>query len=59
MTFNLEQAKALLEMFGGEEAEITVVSHKDGLMAYHTEYPEEGSVFLGGVPVANKEGQDD
>jgi len=44
--FNLEQAKMLLAMFGGEEASITVKKWKGGLCAYHTEYPEEGSVVL-------------
>lgn len=51
MQFGLKQAQDLLEMFGGEEATI-VVEYGDGhsgpgLYAYHEEYPEEGSVFLG------------
>lgn len=46
MEFNLEQVKTLLEMFGGEDAAITVVKNGDELRAYHTDYPEEGSVEL-------------
>jgi hypothetical protein len=47
MEFSLEQAQSLLKMFGGEEAAITVTTGPDGsLLAYHTDYPEEGSVDL-------------
>ena len=52
--FRREQAQALLEMFGGDdETRITVavgdaLSHSGpGLYAYHTEYPDEGALFLG------------
>lgn len=40
------QAKKLLEMFGGEEAHITVAKRGDDVIAYHTDYPEEGSLVL-------------
>lgn len=46
MEFNYEQAKLLLEMFGGEEGNITVICSGKELLAYNTEYPEEGSVEL-------------
>jgi len=47
MKFNLSEAKALLEVFGGSDAEITVTENSDGQkLAYTTEYPEEGSVEL-------------
>jgi hypothetical protein len=46
MEFTLEQAKKLLEMFGGEEASITVMKKGEGLLAYYTDYPDEGSVEL-------------
>jgi len=47
LEFNLKQAKTLLEMFGGEDANITVIDDGDDLIAHHTDYPEEGSVILG------------
>lgn len=57
MIFNLEQAKNLLDFFGGEDSEIVVTevdeSNKDsyhsgyGLYAHFLEYPDEGSLFLG------------
>lgn len=58
MTFTLQQAKDLLEMFGGEDTEIVVervyskeTSHSGpGLYAYLVDYPDEGSQFLGSLP---------
>ena len=56
MEFTLKQAKELISLFGeDEECEITVVevgsdeqSHSGpGLYAYYSEYPDEGSMFLG------------
>lgn len=46
MEFNLEQAKNLLAMFGETETTVTVIKDGDTLVAYETEYPEEGSVEL-------------
>lgn len=46
ITFNRGQAKTLLEMFGNEDGELTVVRDGDGLLAYDAEYPEEGSIEL-------------
>jgi hypothetical protein len=51
MKFNLSASTRLTELFGGEDADITVeftdgyAGH--GLYAYFTDYPEEGGVFLG------------
>ena len=50
--FNLEMAKTLFYLFGNEDSEITVEYIKEGhsgegLYAHFTEYPEEGSIFLG------------
>jgi hypothetical protein len=51
MRFNLEAAKGLLDFFGGEESDITVEEtdgHSGhGLYAYCTDYPDEGSLYLG------------
>jgi len=56
MDFTLKQAQALVEAFGGdEESNMTVVEVKDGqashsgpgLYVHCTDYPEEGSTFLG------------
>jgi hypothetical protein len=41
-----EQAANLLEMFNGDEATITVTGKDGELVAYHTDYPEEGSLEL-------------
>jgi hypothetical protein len=49
MEFNLSQAKALLEMFGGKDAAITVCEKGGELLAYHTDYPDEGSIVLGEI----------
>lgn len=50
---NLQQATDLLGMFGGEDAAITVDYCPDGhagagIYAWHTDYPDEGSVLLMG-----------
>jgi hypothetical protein len=50
--FTLEQAQALVDSFGGDsESTMTVVGgdgHSGiGLYAGPTDYPEEGSIFLG------------
>ena len=56
MEFTLEQAKELVKMFGNDdEITVTVVEKKDsdmshsgpGLYAFETEYPEDGSIWLG------------
>ena len=48
---DFKQATELLAMFGGEPSEITlsiVDGHEGkGLYAYFTDYPEEGSIYLG------------
>jgi hypothetical protein len=50
---NVEQARALVDMFGGDnEVTVTVLelgeeAHSGtGLYAYHTDYPDEGSACL-------------
>lgn len=52
MEITLKQAQALVEAFGGdEESTITVVSGNGhsgkGLYVCATDYPEEGSAFIG------------
>lgn len=49
---SLEVAKNLLENFGGEETDMTVEFIQEGhsgtgFYAWCTEYPEDGSQFLG------------
>lgn len=49
---SLEVAKALVEQFGGEETDMTVEfidgGHSgDGFYCWCTEYPEDGSTYLG------------
>jgi hypothetical protein len=52
ITLNLNQARELLEFFGGEDAQMTVgrcgpKAHSGpGLYAWLTEHPEEGSIKL-------------
>lgn len=46
VTFNRNQAKQLLAMFGGEDASITVHQDCDTIRAYYSDYPEEGSEEL-------------
>ena len=45
MQFTKEQAENLLKMFDGKECDISVTQDHggDGLLAFYTEYPEEGS----------------
>lgn len=54
VTIDFKQATELLDMFGGQPAEISLEVVRDrkdgltpGLYAWHTDYPEEGSVNLG------------
>lgn len=52
MEFTLKQAQLLVEAFGGdEESTLTVVAtptiNGEALCAFATDYPEEGSFFLG------------
>jgi hypothetical protein len=53
LTFTAAQAQNLLDMFGGDEGLITVCllpadgDNPGGLYGHMTEYPEDGSVFLG------------
>ena len=46
LEFNHEQAKNLLEMFGESDTKITVIENGNELLAYETEYSEEGSKEL-------------
>lgn len=56
ITLNLNQARELLDFFGGEDAQITVgrcgpAAHSGpGLYAWLAEHPEEGSVKLDEEP---------
>lgn len=55
VTINLEQAKKILEYFGGEDTLVTIERSKeghsgDGNYIHCTEYPEEGYEFLGTEP---------
>jgi hypothetical protein len=52
IVINLTQVRELIEMFGGEEAEIAVDYIErgyagDGLYAWHVDYEDEGSTLLG------------
>lgn len=56
--FTLRQAEALVEVFGGHDAEVSVMERPaawadmdPGLYAYFTEYPDEGSIYLGPTEV--------
>ena len=46
VTFNIHQARALLDMFGGEDASIVVDQDGSRLIAWHEDYPGEGCVVL-------------
>lgn len=51
-TITLRQAQKLLAFFGGEDCEVTITEQSQdggtpGLYAHCTEYPEEGSAYLG------------
>lgn len=54
----LRQAKALVEFFGGYDGEVSIMERPavwddqpEGLYAYCTEYPDEGSQYLGPTEV--------
>ena len=54
----LRQAEALVEVFGGYDALVSVIARPagwtsalPGLYAYYSEYPEEGSIYLGPTDV--------
>lgn len=51
ITIDFKQATELLEMFGGEPAEVTLIEgpghNGEGLYAYYSDLPEEGTEFLG------------
>ncbi len=54
MEFTLAQAQALVDAFGGDEETRMTVGDGDGkghsgpgLYAWPSEYPDEGSIFLG------------
>ena len=56
MEFTLAQARALVDVFDGDEAIIIMVKEGDathhsgeGLYAWEAEYPDEGSAFLGAL----------
>lgn len=56
--FTLRQAEALVEAFGGYDALVSVMERPaawtdmdPGLYAYFSEYPEEGSMYLGPTEV--------
>ncbi len=47
VSLNFKQAKELVELFGGEDAEITLTEIEYGVLRAHfTEYPEEGCILL-------------
>lgn len=50
ITINHNQARQLIALFGGEDAEYTIFmsdGHRGyGLYAYHSDYPEDGAAFL-------------
>lgn len=54
----LRQAEALVDVFGGHDAEVSIIQRPDawphldlGLYAYFTEYPGEGTFYLGPTDV--------
>jgi hypothetical protein len=51
VTLDFRMASELLEMFGGEPGEVSLLQGEghsgEGLYAYWTELPNEGCVFLG------------
>jgi hypothetical protein len=54
----LRQAKELVDCFGGHDAEVSIIQRPaawgdmpDGLYAYFSEYPDEGSMYLGPTEV--------
>jgi hypothetical protein len=47
----LRQAHSLVGFFGGYDAEVTVAEYKKGLLAYCTDYPDEGGHYLGDTEV--------
>jgi hypothetical protein len=47
----LRQAEALLAFFGGHDSEVAIAPHKNGLIAWGVDYPEEGSAWLGETEV--------
>jgi hypothetical protein len=56
--FTLRQAEALVGVFGGHDAEVSIIQRPDawphldlGLYAYFTEYPGEGTFYLGPTEV--------
>jgi hypothetical protein len=58
MEITLRQAEKLVSFFGGHDTEMTVIEKRpewqnepDGLYAYVTEYPEDGTTFLGATDV--------
>lgn len=53
LVITLRQAEALVEFFGGHDAEVTIIKSVDGksLTAWCTECPEEGSIDLGPTEV--------
>jgi hypothetical protein len=56
LTITLRQAEKLLAFFGGHDCEVTIArehpeSNLPGLYAWCTEYPEEGSEYLGPTEV--------
>lgn len=60
MEITLRQALKLVEFFGGADTSVTVApqlegvprdQHPTGLYAWCTEYPEEGSIYLGPTEV--------
>jgi len=58
LEITLRQAEALVEVFGGHDALVSVIERPEawtnmdpGLYAYFSEYPEEGSLYLGPTDV--------
>ncbi len=51
INITLRQAKELVDFFGGNDCEVTVIDYDKGLFAYCTEYSEEGGQYLGDTDV--------
>ncbi|HEY3432519.1 MAG TPA: dATP/dGTP pyrophosphohydrolase domain-containing protein [Rhodocyclaceae bacterium] len=51
INITLRQAKALVEFFGGHDCEVTIADYARGLLAYCSEYPDEGGNYIGDTEV--------
>lgn len=55
ITLNRYQAQTIVDFFGGEDSLVTVTECESGhsgpgLYVHSTEYPDDGSIFLGQEP---------